>query len=83
MRRYFGCLTIVRRFEPKLDSEGKVVEFKKLGMYFFVHDKELRDSYDTYHVIESLSKSGFKPQITTNESITNNMYILENKKKGR
>ena len=83
MRRYFGCLTIVRRFEPLLDSEGKVVEFKKRGIYFFVHDKDLRNSYDTYHVIESLSKSGFKPQITTNENVTNNMYILENRKKGR
>ncbi len=56
----FGCLTVVRRFEPILDSEGNVQEFKKRGMYFYVHDKELRDSYDTYHVIESLSDSGFK-----------------------
>lgn len=75
-----GCLTIVRRFEPILDSEGNVQEFKKRGMYFFVHDKELRDSYDTYHVIESLRKSGFKEQNPTTE-IVNKTYIVENKKK--
>lgn len=74
-----GCLTIVRRFEPILDSEGKVVEFKKRGMYFFVHDQELRDSYDTYHVIESLSKSGFQPQIQ-DISNTTNVFIKNNKK---
>ena len=60
-----GCLTIVRRFEPILDSEGNVQEFKNRGWYFYVHDEDLRNSYDTYHVIESLSKSGFKEQQNT------------------
>lgn len=62
-----GCLTIVRRLEPILDSDGNVKERKLLGFYFFVHDKDLRDSYDTYKVIESLSKSGFKPVLSTTE----------------
>lgn len=57
---FFGCLTLVRKFEPILNSEGNVEEFKKRGWYFFVHDKELRESYDTYHVINSLKESGFK-----------------------
>ena len=78
---FLGCLTIVRRFEPILDSEGKVIEYKRRGMYFFVHDKDLRDSYDTYHVINSLSKSGFKPQVITNESITNNTVLIDNRKR--
>ena len=73
-----GCLTIVRRFEPILNSEGLVIEFKKRGIYFFVHDKELRDCYDTYHVIESLSKSGFKTQTQDISSITN--VLIKNKK---
>ena len=55
-----GALTIVRRAEPILDSEGNVAEWKKRGMYFFVHNKKLREAYDTYKVIENLSKSGFK-----------------------
>lgn len=60
---YFGCLTVVRRLEPILDSEGNVVEWKKRGIYCFVHDKELRDSYNTWKVIENLRKSGFKENI--------------------
>lgn len=55
-----GCLTIVRKKEPVLDAEGNVAEWKKRGMYFFVHNKELRESYDTYAVIESLGKFGFQ-----------------------
>lgn len=61
---YFGCLTVVRRLEPLLDSEGNVVEWKKRGLYCFVHDKELRDSYNTWKVIENLRKSGFKRNVT-------------------
>lgn len=64
-----GCLTIVRRFEPILDSEGNVMEWKKRGMYFFVHNKELRESYDTYKVIENLRKSGFKEQQVVDNSV--------------
>ena len=65
----FGCLTIVRRVEPILDSEGNVVEWKKRGMYCFVHDKELRDSYNTWKVIENLRKSGFKENIEKENDI--------------
>lgn len=68
-----GCLTIVRRFEPILDSEGNVQEFRRLGWYFYVHDKELRESYDTFKVIERLSKVGFHDQ---NNIIENNTYNL-------
>lgn len=69
----FGALTIVRRFEPILDSEGNVKEYKKLGWYFFVHDKELRECYDTYKVIKRLSKVGFQER---NNIIENNTYNL-------
>jgi len=73
-----GCLTIVRRAEPILDSEGNVKEWKNRGMYFFVHNKKLRDSYDTYKVIDNLSKSGFKPPVTDNLT---NVYVLNTDKK--
>lgn len=76
---FFGALTIVRRFYPVLDSEGNVKEFKKRGMYFFVHSDELRNAYDTYHVIESLSKSGFKPRSEVQENTTNNYIIMDKK----
>ena len=75
-----GCLTLVRRLEPILDSDGNVKEFKPIGYYFYVHDKDLRESYDTYKVIESLSKSGFKPAQSNTEVINNNFVINQLKK---
>ena len=82
---FFGCLTLVRRFEPILDSEGNVQEFKKRGFYFYVHDEELRNSYDTYHVIESLSNSGFKENAdilaANTENTTNNVVLINQKGK--
>lgn len=78
---FFGCLTVVKRVEPILDSEGNVQEWKNRGMYFFVHSKELRDSYDTYKVIENLRKSGFKEQ--TQDINNNTTIVLRNDKKGK
>ena len=74
----FGCLTIVRRLEPILDSEGNVVEWKKRGMYCFVHDKELRESYNTWKVIENLKNSGFKESVRNDNNT--NIYLSVNKK---
>lgn len=75
-----GCITIVRRFEPILDAQGDVLEWKNKGMYFFVHDKKLRESYDTYKVIERLQKVGFKEE-QTETNIINKTYIVEQKKR--
>ena len=72
-----GCLTIVRRAEPILDSEGNVAEWKNKGMYFFVHNQKLREAYDTYKVIENLSKSGFKEQLP---DMTTSITIIDNKR---
>lgn len=59
-KTFFGCFTLVHRVRPILDISGDVKEWKNIGWYCYVHDKKLRESYDTYKVIESLSKSGFK-----------------------
>ena len=48
-------------------------------MYFFVHDKKLRESYDTYKVIERLQKVGFKEE-QTETNIINKTYIVNSKK---
>lgn len=74
---YFGCLTVVRRLEPILDSEGNVVEWKKRGIYCFVHDKELRESYNTWKVIENLKQSGFKDNTISDNNT--NIYLAVNK----
>lgn len=62
-KTFFGCFTLVHRVRPILDISGDVKEWKNLGWYFYIHDKKLRESYDTYKVIESLSKSGFKDKL--------------------
>ena len=33
---------------------------KHRGSYFFVHSENLRQAYDTYKVIHTLAKEGFK-----------------------
>lgn len=73
----FGCITIVKRIEPYLDSEGNVQEWKNRGMYFFVHNKKLRQAYDTYKVIENLGKSGFKEPVP---EFNNSTYIIHSDK---
>ncbi len=74
---FFGALTLVRKFEPILDSEGNVQEYKRRGWYFFVHDKKLRESYDTFKVIERATKVGFQDVPKIEE---NNVYNLINVK---
>lgn len=56
----FGCITIVRKSHIKYwDNENQ--KFKRyLGFFFFVHNSELRNSYDTYKRISSYQKNGFK-----------------------
>lgn len=74
-----GALTIVRKYYPVLDSDGNVKEWKYRGMYFFVHNKKLRESYDTYKVIKSLRQSGFQER--TPDIAANTTIIFADKKK--
>lgn len=70
----FGCLTVVRVFKPILDCEGQLKEKKLRKLFFFVHDKELREMFDSYKTICSLSKSGFQPlNFKTNSDININV----------
>jgi hypothetical protein len=76
---FFGCLTFVHRKEPILDSEGNVAEWKNRGWYFYVHNQELREAYDTWKVIESYAKSGFKEGSNVTE-IANYTNVVVKKK---
>ncbi len=57
-----GCLTIVRKYKPKVDADGQLAKMKMLGCYFFVHSDELRNAYDTYAKVKRLNLKGFKPK---------------------
>lgn len=56
----FGCFCVVVKLKPVFNSAGDVEKYKYRGFYTYVQTKELRDSYDTYSVIERLSESGFQ-----------------------
>lgn len=55
-----GCLTVVRIYKPVLDDTGTMISKKFVRMYFFVHDEELRNCYNTYEKVERLSVKGFQ-----------------------
>lgn len=55
----FGCFEIVRVYKPTIDQEGNLASKQLLQVFFFVHDDDLRESYDSYKTILSLSNSGF------------------------
>ena len=79
---FLGCYTIVVMRKPEFDDEGNVKKMKYRGIYAFVHTDELRASYDTYKVIHTLAKEGFKdPQPVTNT--TANYYFQQPAEKRR
>ena len=59
---------------------GDVKDWKHVRFYSFVHTKEIREAYDTYKVIESLAKSGFKERVPSGDT---NIYIVDSKGKKR
>ena len=59
---FFGCLTVVHRVAPQINSEGIVEKYRHLGWYAFVQSERLRNAYDTYQIIHSLGASGFQPR---------------------
>lgn len=68
-----GAITFVRVYRPVLDSEGYLTEKKLKKFFFFVHDKELRELFDSYKTICTLAESGFKEnseQMTTETRLT-------------
>lgn len=65
-----GCMTFVHKVVPELDSQGEVTKWKHRGFYWFVHTPKIRNSYDTYHVIESLANSGFLDRVPEPTNVT-------------
>ena len=58
----FGCITIVRKYEVTTDVSGLTDTKKYRGCFFFVQDEELRNAFDTYRKVETLSNEGFKSE---------------------
>lgn len=72
-----GCLTFVRVRKPFVDEDGKLdrKNSKKRGIYFFVHDDELRNSFDTFQKILRQAKGGYTTSPFSKEPIIQNVAI--------
>ena len=79
-KTYFGCLTVVR-ITKSIYWDDQNQEFKKYdGMFFFVHDDEIRSAFDTYQKIEKYKEQGFKADSERIAMLTNsNPKIIEHK----
>lgn len=53
----FNCFTICRVYEVEIDNDGNLKNKTCKKTFCFVHDKELRESYDSYQVVENMRKS--------------------------
>lgn len=51
-KTYLNCLTIVRKTKAKYYDPEKDKFKKYFGTFFYIHNKRLRDCYDTYKKIE-------------------------------
>ncbi len=80
----FGCLTIVRVRKPCVDDQGQLdrAHTRRRGTYFFVHDDELRASYDTLQKIERQANGGYNVNsaLTAAEPAINNVAISMDRK---
>ncbi len=74
----FGCITFVRVYKPILDEQGNLKERKLKKFFFFVHDEELRNMFDSYKTICSLASSGFKPASEQLNNLNTSNFILDN-----
>ncbi len=78
-RTFMGCFTVVIVRKPVFDSEGNVLAMKYRDMYCFTHTDELRSAYDTYKVIHTLAKEGFKEPPA--QTVTNVYVAAEGRRK--
>lgn len=80
-----GVFNIVVVKEPILNnSSGEIEEEKFKRIYCFYQDEELRNSYDTYKMIEAMNKKGFvdrSEQLGNREKSILEIDLKDNKKK--
>lgn len=80
-----GCLTICRVYKPRITDTGEIIKLRGIKTYFFVHDDELRDCFDTFAKIKRLSMKGFKPRSEqyTSDNDPSPIIVTDNQKKNR
>lgn len=68
-RTFLGCLTFVVRREPHVESDGTITGYTFKGIYFFAHTPELRNSYDTYEVVNRAVEVGYQERRNVDLSV--------------
>lgn len=71
----FGCLTVVRVYKVALNDDGSTKDMRRVRTYCFVHDEELRNSYDTYQKVLRQSLVGFQPRSDENNVTVTNVIL--------
>ena len=75
---FLGCFTVVIKKKYSFESDGTVRDSKIKGVYCFTHNDELREAYDTYKVIHTLAREGFKDPVS---SPVTNVYVTDGKRR--
>lgn len=57
-RCILGCINICIRKKPLMDCTGELIKLKFKGIYYFIQNDELRNSYDTTEMIRTLDRFG-------------------------
>lgn len=57
---FLGCFTVVLTSEERFYNKDKKKFTKYTGVFFFVHTKKIRDSYDTLRKVERYKETGFE-----------------------
>lgn len=80
-----GCLTVVRTTRKEYWDEEKEKFTKYTGTFFFVQNKELRDAYDTYKIIEKYKDEGMyiNPQLNNVSNDIKPNFTFNIKKLGK
>lgn len=76
---FMGCFTVVKVCKPDVSQlDGTSVKYKTCKWFCFVHNDKIRNAFDTYKKIETLSTDGF---IDTSSQLSNihvDFSVLDN-----
>lgn len=76
-------ICFVLRFQPKVNSEGKVEKMKFKGLTYYRQDEKLRSCFDTRKQIGRIKKEGFAPRESQIRPTEGNKTTIEVSNKKR
>lgn len=81
---FMRTICFILKFQPKVNSEGKVEKMKFKGIEYYRQDEKLRNCFDTRKQIGRIKREGFAPresQIRPVEGNVNNIEIINKKRR--